>query len=206
MHGQRKRAIKWALVALVLGVLSIAGRIWLDNNGALERPELGVVGEFVLRDASDNPLTRDQLRRSLTLIIHWPAVCAAADSCTFARTNAAEVRSWVERSLTANWGEDHNPLVKIVVGEGAAGIFTGSDWRLFPIAPGDGTILPTATDQSKPWLVVVDNNLQFAVQQELNQPVNLRGLERVLSKTAFDQYLGNYLSKRTFMGPKRTQN
>jgi hypothetical protein len=61
-------------------------------------------------------------------------------------------------------------------------------------------------DLDQPWLVVVDNVLQFSALESLNSDLDLERLGRVISKTSFDQYLGNYLSRRTFMGPKRTQN
>ena len=206
MHARQKKAFMWGAAALVLGSILLMTRVWLDQNGAVERPELGVVGEFILRDHLGEPLTRDQMRRSLTTIIYWPEGCLRQESCVDARANAESVKAWVEQSLTAKWGEDHNPLLKIVVGPGAEGLFSEAGWRRFIVNPSEATLLPAGTDLSRPWLVVVDNSLQFAARQDLEQSVDLRSLERVLSKTAFDQYLGNYLSKRTFMGPKRTQN
>ncbi len=206
MHARRKKAFLWGAAALIFGSILLMVRLWLDRNGAVERPEFGVVGEFILRDQGGQPLTRDQMRRSLTAIIYWPEACKPEASCSEARTNAKKVKAWIEQSLTAKWGEDHNPLIKIIAGAGAGGLFSETDWRVFPVNMVDATLLPAGTDLSRPWLVVVDNSLQFAARQDLAHGVDLRGLERVLSKTAFDQYLGNYLSKRTFMGPKRTQN
>ena len=51
-----------------------------------------------------------------------------------------------------------------------------------------------------------DGKEQFAAREDLDKELDFKHLERVLSKTAFDQYLGNYLANRTFMGPKRKQN
>jgi hypothetical protein len=68
------------------------------------------------------------------------------------------------------------------------------------------TLLPATATLDQPWLVVVDNVLQFSALESLNGELDFARLGRVISKTSFDQYLGNYLSRRTFMGPKRTQN
>jgi hypothetical protein len=206
MQARQRRALKWSALALTLGFMTLLGRIWLDRHGAVERPELGVVGEFILRDHVDQPLTRDQLRRSLTVIIYWPPACSDANLCAEARTNINAVNGWIEHTLTAKWGEDHNPLMKLAVGSGAKTLSLKADWRRFESPQSEVGLLPVGSDLTKPWLVVVDNNLQFAFREDFNQVLDLSHLERVLSKTAFDQYLGNYLSKRTFMGPKRTQN
>ena len=201
-----KRALLWASGALILCLVPLFGRIWLERHGALERPELGVVGQFVLRDQLDIPLTRDQMRRSVTVIMYWPAACSPTNSCENSRKTANLVHEWVNKSLKSKWSEDNNTLILAVVGDGADSLSEFGDWRKFAGKPADGTILPAATDLERAWLVVVDNSLQFSAREDLEASVDFEKLERVLSKTAFDQYLGNYLSKRTFMGPRRTQN
>ena len=115
-------------------------------------------------------------------------------------------RQWVNDSLKPKWTEEKNPLVLAVVGEGASDLKGFDGWRQFSLKPDDGALLPAKTDLDRPWLVVVDNTLQFAAREDLNKELDFKHLERVLSKTAFDQYLGNYLANRTFMGPKRKQN
>lgn len=206
MNQKHKRGLKWALVALVICSIPLAGRLWLESNGALERPDLGAIGEFVMRDQADMPLIRDQLRRSVTVILHWPASCVEPNSCETARKTAKTVGQWVDSSLKPKWTEENNPLILAVVGEGAASLEGLNGWRVFATQPAEATILPAGTDMTKPWLVVVNNELLFSAREDLNQDIDFQMLERVLSKTAFDQYLGNYLSRRTFMGPKRHQN
>lgn len=206
MKENQKRALKWALSALIICLIPLLARIWLERNGAIERPELGAVGDFVLRDEAGIPMTKDHLRRSITVILHWPSVCQNETSCAAARKTASEVRSWVDRELRPRWTEENNPLVLIIAGDGASGLTGFQGWRVFNRRPEEGTILPSGTDLTKPWLVVVDNSLIFAAREDLNNAVDFVMLERVLSKTAFDQYLGNYLARRTFMGPKRQQN
>jgi hypothetical protein len=201
-----KRALLWASGALVLCLIPVFARIWLERNGALERPELGVAGEFVLRDQSDTPLTRDQMRRSVTVILHWPSECNAANVCRKSLETAHLVHEFVNKTLRSKWTEESNKLILAIVGDGADALKEFEDWRKFAVKPTEATILPAGTDLSRAWLVVIDNSLQFSAREDLETTVNFEKLERVLSKTAFDQYLGNYLSKRTFMGPRRTQN
>ena len=206
MGVRRKRALLWSAGVLVVCSIPVWGRIWLEQNGALERPDLGVVGEFVVRDQFDVPLTRDQMRRSISIIVYWPESCAPMSQCESARKSVGFVRKWVDDSLKPKWTEERNPLILGAVGEAAAALPELADWRRFRIKPDAGTLLPHGADLNKPWLVVIDHALQFAALEELERPVSFSHLERVLSKTAFDQYLGNYLSSRTFMGPKRRQN
>lgn len=201
-----KKALLWAGGALMLCLIPVFGRIWLERNGALERPELGVAGEFVLRDQSDVPLTRDQLRRSVTVVLHWPAECNAGNACKKSLETANLLHDWVNKTLRSKWGEESNKLILAVVGDGADALKEFGDWRKFAGKPAEATILPAGTNLSQAWLVIIDNSLQFSAREDLEATVNFEKLERVLSKTAFDQYLGNYLSKRTFMGPRRTQN
>jgi hypothetical protein len=203
---RRRKALIWALLALVLGSVPLAARVWLEKNGAMEQPALGVLGEFVIRDDNDRPLTRDQLRRALTLILYWPKNCISAPSCQAAKKRVEALRSWVDATLEPGWAEEKNQLHLIVLGEGALDVEAYGRWRRFPESIEANTLLPSMADLDQPWLVVVDNVLQFSALESLNSDLDLERLGRVISKTSFDQYLGNYLSRRTFMGPKRTQN
>jgi hypothetical protein len=206
MNRNRKRATWWAFGALVVCAIPLGARVWLESHGAIERPELGAVGEFIIRDESGAPLNHDQLRRSVTVVLHWPKSCLEAGNCDAARNTVNQVQSWVSQSLKPKWTEENNPLNLVIVGEGAMSLPRADGWRVFPGQVEPGTIIPSTSDTSKPWVLIIDNNLLFAAQENLAGTVNFEALERVLSKTAFDQYLGNYLSSRTFMGPKRRQN
>jgi len=203
---RRRKALLWAVLALALGSVPLAARVWLEKNGAMEQPSLGVLGEFVIRDDNDRPLTRDQLRRALTLILYWPKNCISAPSCQEARKRVEELRSWVEAALEPGWTEEKNQLHLIVVGEGALDLTASGRWRRFPESIEANTLLPSNAALDQPWLIVVDNILQFSALESLDKDLDFDRLGRVISKTSFDQYLGNYLSRRTFMGPKRTQN
>ena len=206
MNKRLAKSLTCAVVALLICLVPLGARIWLERHGALEHPDLGVVGEFVVRDQTDAALTRDQLRRSLTIVIYWPKSCINEPNCAVARTTASSVERWINEYLKPKWTEEKNSLVLGVIGEGASDLNGFDGWRHFVLKPEDGTLLPVKTDLERPWLVVVDNTLQFAACEDLGQELDFRHLERVLSKTAFDQYLGNYLANRTFMGPRRKQN
>lgn len=203
---RHRKALMWAVLALLLGSLPVAGRVWLQKHGALEQPDLGVVGEFVIRDEADQALTRDQLRRALTLIVYWPKSCISAADCQDAKRRVMDLQSWVGSTLEPGWTEEKNPLHLIIIGEGAGDLDSVGRWRRFPELVEANTLLPSSAELHRPWLVVVDNVLQFSALESLDGDLNFEKLGRVISKTAFDQYLGNYLSRRTFMGPKRTQN
>jgi hypothetical protein len=202
----RKKAFWWAMGALLVCSIPLAARVWLQLNGAIERPELGAVGDFIIRDESGAPLNRDQLRRSVTVVIHWPNSCVGNLNCESARSMVNQVQGWVGKSLKPKWTEENNPLNLVIVGDGASSLSRADGWRVFPEPAEPGTIIPSSARTSEPWVIIIDNNLLFAAQENLNGEVNFKALERTLSKTAFDQYLGNYLSSRTFMGPKRRQN
>lgn len=203
---RRRKALLWALLALALGSVPLVARVWLEKNGAMEQPSLGVLGEFVIRDDNDRPLTRDQLRRALTLILYWPKNCISTPSCQEAKKRVEELRTWVDEALEPGWTVEKNQLHLIVVGEGALDLEASGRWRRFPGSVDANTLLPSTAALDQPWLVVVDNILQFSALESLNGDLDFDRLGRVISKTSFDQYLGNYLSRRTFMGPKRTQN
>lgn len=201
-----KRALIWAGLALLVCMAPLAARVWLHFNGAVEPVALGVVGEFVIRDEGGRALTRDQLRRSVSIVVNWPSQCAGVDRCLLAKDQLPKLMTWVRDSLEPKWTEEKNPLNLLVVGEGAGRVSVDGRWRRFPEAAQAGTILPSSAEIDRPTLVLVDNILQFAAMETLDSELDFTRLGRVISKTAFDQYLGNYLARRTFMGPKRTQN
>jgi len=206
-HDRHRKALRWAGLALVLCLVPLAARVWFEKNGALEQPDLGVVGEFVMRDENERPLTRDQLRRALTLIVYWPKECGgSSDECGEARQRFEVLSSWVQETLEPGWTEEKNPLHLIIIGEEALDLKAPQRWRRFSGVVDENTLLPPGVSMNEPWLVVVDNVLQFAALESFNKDLNFQRIARVISKTSFDQYLGNYLSRRTFMGPKRTQN
>ena len=201
-----KRALIWAGLALMVCLVPLAARVWLHFNGAVESVTLGVVGEFVMRDDGGRPLTRDQLRRSVTIVVNWPSKCVEPDRCLSAKEQLPKLMTWVRESLEPKWTEEKNPLNLLIVGDGADSVPVDGRWRRFPEIAQLGTILPASADVDQPTLVLVDNILQFAAMETLDSELDFTRLSRVISKTAFDQYLGNYLARRTFMGPKRTQN
>lgn len=203
---RHRKALLWAGLALAIGSLPLAARVWLQTHGATEKPDLGVVGEFVIRDETDRPLTKDQLRRALTLIIYWPKDCMSATKCQEARNRVKDLRAWVAATLEPGWTEEKNPLHLIIVGDGALDLEASGRWRRFQEPVDMNSLLPATASVDRPWLVVVDNVLQFSALESLDGDLDFDRLGRVISKTSFDQYLGNYLSRRTFMGPKRTQN
>jgi hypothetical protein len=123
-----------------------------------------------------------------------------------AKEQLPKIMMWVRESLEPKWTEEKNPLNLLVIGEGANSVSVEGRWRRFPETAQLGTVLPLSADVDRPTLVLVDNILQFAAMEPLDGELDFTRLSRVISKTAFDQYLGNYLARRTFMGPKRTQN
>jgi hypothetical protein len=123
-----------------------------------------------------------------------------------AKEQLPKIMTWVRESLEPKWTEEKNPLNLLVVGSGASSVTVDRRWRRFPETAQLGTVLPLSADVDRPTLVLVDNILQFAAMEPLDGELDFTRLGRVISKTAFDQYLGNYLARRTFMGPKRTQN
>ena len=201
MQARRRRAIYWTLGIAAILAGPLAFRIWLQTQaGSVALPHLGDVESFVYHDTKGEALTREHLRRGVTIVMHIPAQCSDA-SCDLARAQAQVTETWIKNHLTINYTEEKNPLFLLNTGGGYHS--DNPSWRSISEEISEGTLLPHGYPNNHAWLVVVDPWLIFAGAWDLTQPIDHKKLERVLSRTTFEQYMGNYLARRTFMGPKR---
>lgn len=201
MTSRHRRALYWTLGIAAIMAGPIGFRIWIQSDaGAVAVPNLGEVGSFVYHDTAGEPITREVLRRGVAIIVHIPKSCDGG-TCELAMEQARTTEKWIQEQLSAGYTEEKNPLFLITSGEG----FQPSlgKWHVIKEEVTEGSLLPSGYPNDKAWLVVVDPWLVFAGAWDLTKPVDHKRLERVLSRTTFEQYIGNYLARRTFMGPKR---
>lgn len=201
MQPRQRRAIYWTLGVAAILAGPLAFRIWLQSQaGAVAVPRLGDVESFVYHDTKGEAVTREHLRRAVTIVMHIPAQCSDA-KCDLARTQAQTTQTWIKDHLTMTYTEEKNPLILLSTGGG----YQPGDpsWRSIDEDIVEGALLPRGYPNNHAWLAVIDPWLLFAGAWDLTQPIDHKQLERVLSRTTFEQYMGNYLARRTFMGPKR---
>lgn len=196
---RRNRSLAWTIGVFAVLAGPISFRIWLDTEaGRVAAPRLGTVEPFVYRDTEDKPLTKDGLVQGVVVVVNIPSTC---DSCDVALRQASETAAWIHANLVIGYTEEKNPLHLLSTGGGYVPQEPG--WRTIKELPRAGELIPEGYDPTKPWLVVIDPWMVFAGAWDLSQPIDQKNLERVLSRTTFEQYLGNYLARRTFMGPRR---
>lgn len=202
MQSRHRRAMFWTLGIAAVLAGPLAYRIWLQADAeTVAMPNLGDVQPFVYHDTRGQSLTRETLRRGVTVVIHIPKNCPEAE-CGLARAQARTTETWIKTHLTIRHAEEKNPLFLLSTGGG----FNPADrdaWQVIDEDISDGTLLPSGHARTQAWLVVIDPWLSFGGAWDLTKPIDQRRLERVLSRTTFEQYMGNYLARRTFMGPKR---
>ena len=202
MSNRHRRALRWMLAVAAVLVGPVSYRIYLQSKaGDVASPKLGDVGEFVYHDTAGSPWTIPVLRRSVTLVLHIPKNCRI-DSCGLTWSQAASTMTWVQSHLTIKHAEEKNPLNLLVTG-GNESFVPQEGWAVIRETIDPGTLVPTKFDIQKPWLVAIDPDLNFAGGWSLAEPLPQETIERVLSRTTFDQYMGNYLARRTFMGPRK---
>lgn len=202
MTHRHRRALFWTLGIAVFFAGPIAFRIWLQSDAAaVAIPDLGDVGTFVYHDSAGEPITREVLRRGVTIVVHIPKSCDD-NTCSLALEQARATEKWIKDQLSSGYTEEKNPLFLISSGGGFQPT-EGSKWHTINEVVTEGSLLPMEHASDRAWLVVVDPWLVFAGAWDLTKPIDHKRLERVLSRTTFEQYMGNYLARRTFMGPKR---
>lgn len=201
MDKRRKRALLWTLAILTLVSGPLLFQAWLISDaGKVAIPNLGHVEPFVLRDVEDQPITKEILYQAVVIVVNIPQSCAGS-SCPLAQAQAKEISLWIQDQLKIGYTEEKNPLHLISTGGGFTPPTTG--WRIVSAPAPAGGLIPESYDPNTPWLVVIDPWLVFAGAWDLTKPIDRKTLQRVLSRTTFEQYLGNYLARRTFMGPRR---
>ena len=200
MSIRHRRAMLWTAGVLIVLGAPITYLISLNlKAGNVARPSLGEVGTFIYRDVTGKTVTRDSLYKGLTFVINLPRRCST-ELCPNESTNAILASKWVADNLTIGYTEEKNPLNLLVTG-GSSVLVPG--WRVIPEALDVGTLVPSGYAPEQSWLAVVDPWLDFAGAWDLSVPLDQSSMERVLSRASFEQYLGNYLAKRTFMGPRK---
>jgi hypothetical protein len=160
---------------------------------------LGQVLPFVFYDDKGLPLTRELLYKGVTLILYTPSPCDA-QTCPVAARQVTMISDWVSKNLSIEHAEEKNPLNLLTAGGSS---IAPAGWRKMVGAIDPGTLIPLSCSADRSWFVVIDPWLNFAGAWSLDESMDQATLERVLSKTTFEQYLGNYLSRRTFMGPRK---
>lgn len=201
MQTRHRRALLWTFGFAAVLAGPLAFRIWLQTDaGNVAVPHLGDVESLVYHDVAGEAITRDVLRRGVTIVVHIPKSCQG-NACDLARQQAETTKAWIKDHLTINYTEEKNPLFLLATGGGW--LPKEPTWRTINEVVLEGSLLPRGYSNDQTWLVVIDPWLVFAGAWDLSQPIDHKRLERVLSRTTFEQYIGNYLARRTFMGPKR---
>ena len=202
MRSRHLRALLWMSVVAAILVVPVSYRVYLQSKaGDVANPNLGDVQQFVYHDKLGKPWTMVSLRRSVTLILHLPKNCQM-ENCALAWKQASEMMDWIQSHLTIKYTEEKNPLNLIVTG-GNESFSPSGAWSIVSEPIESGTLIPAGFDLAKPWFIAIDPGLSFAGAWSLNDVLNHEKIERVLSRTTFDQYMGNYLARRTFMGPRK---
>ncbi|MCX6118073.1 MAG: hypothetical protein NT027_11065 [Proteobacteria bacterium] len=201
---KQKRAFIWAAAVGIFFVVPIGYRAWLEfgSVSSLANYNLGEVVPFVYRDRQNDPVTMDHVERAVTIVIHVPDQLDPKGS-NIVDGNVSLIVDWVKKNLTVRYSEEKNPLNLFKTGPGKHLDHVLSEWRFIDETILDQTLIPSGYDLSKPWLVVIDGNRLFTGAWSLESPINVRLVQSALSRTTFEQYLGNYLARRTFMGPRR---
>ena len=200
MDQRHRRALLWTLGIFVLLAVPITFRAILElrTKGASSN-DLGSLGVFVYRDTQGRGITREYLYKSVTMVINIAPSCTQV-TCPMEFSQIEAVRKWTEANLKIGYTEEKNPLHLFFAGDPS---FLLPGWRTIVDPLVEGELIPNGYSSTQSLLIVVDPWLEFANVWDLSKELDLALLERFLSKTTFEQYLGNYLGRRTFMGPKK---
>jgi hypothetical protein len=199
---RHQRALKVTVILALFLVLPISYRVWLEYGSEYSKLDsgLGTVQPFVLRDTKDIPLTKETLARSVSVVLNIPA-SMNPEHTEIIKNNVTFISKWISENLILSNPEEKNPLNLLVIGDDFG--LTTPNWRKFNAKVESGSLIPEKYSPDDPLLVLIDPNLEFAGTWSLSKEQPNNTLEKVFSRTIFEQYLGNYLSRRTFMGPKR---
>ena len=203
-----KRAIWIALLVGILLMIPVGYRAWLDVSagGTLELG-MGQVKSFLVVDVLGKQITQESIRGTLTVVLNVPSICLNNQesqtniACLGVIQSSDEIVNWVDTNLKIKYSEDKNPLSLLATSGGY--IPKDLSWTNIPESPKEGHLVPNGFGADMPSVTVIDPWLNFVYSWRLGQDFKVEELKRVLSRSVMDQYLGTYLAKRTFMGPKR---
>lgn len=203
-----KRAVWISLLVGILLMIPVGYRAWLDISagGTLELG-MGQVKPFLVADDLGKQITQESIRGTLTVVLNVPSICLNHSElktnidCPVVKQNADKIVTWVDTNLKIKYSEDKNPLSLLATSGGY--VPSDTSWTRINESPKEGHMVPTGFDEDTPSVTVIDPWLNFVYAWRLDKDFRVEELKRVLSRSVMDQYLGTYLAKRTFMGPKR---
>jgi hypothetical protein len=203
MQARHKRALIWTLVVGALLGIPVGYFAWQlhQSRDWLNAPK-DPVSSFYYRDSDSGFWTKEKLFRSMTIVIYLPK--CESNECSLVADRAAGLMNWINERLTMRYSEESNPLHRLVVGWPKEKPIASNWHRLIVEDENKLELLPMKTPKDKPWFVVIGPDAHFIGLHSLGDGFELKQVERVLSRTVMEQYLSNYLARRTFMGPRRS--
>lgn len=204
----KKRLTRLAIVAAFCSI-PIIFRIWVEQKHS-ESQKLKVLdnlGQFYFEDVKGNAFTQVDLHNTVNFVI----VSQCQGSCTLIQSALFGVDKWVQSNFT--YSGQSNPLHTTSILSASKEILsrTPDRWRRIQIN-GDTDqseiqkfIPKPLTDefsQSESFIVLITGKLEIVKIMDLKD-FDAERISSVLSRLSFNTYLDQYLSERTFMGPKR---
>lgn len=204
MDTRHKRALKkTSLMAIFLSV-PLVFIVWIKTQykSDIGEQSAGETGAFYLETRKGESFTNINLRNQVTLMAIAPSGCL---DCTIETFDKA--RLWAEEHLSYE-GIKKVPYQLVLLGE--ARVNPGSEWIRLKVTNTQGVAFE---EEIRPFLGDAEwtNKLTWVL---INEKAELTGVfpnsdsswssvTRLWSKVTFNHYLSDYLSKRTFFGPKK---
>lgn len=200
------RAKKALLVSMVVGSCLLCLVVFLIAISKREVPyeiESTPIASFLLKDERGRYWTNKDLQGALTVLWVVPKTCQ--EFC--GQDMVEKVQSLVGETLrTQSSGGEKNPVNLIVIEEVERGLSYPSQWAKVKLSVADEPFLKAFSGGiNRAFLVLVDDKVQAKAVVELSPEADEKAVATLLAKHTTHQFLNNYLSRRTFMGPKRNQ-
>ncbi|MFK7825352.1 MAG: hypothetical protein AB8G05_14450 [Oligoflexales bacterium] len=203
METRKQRALKRTLIMAIFLIIPVGVLIYfkVQNHSQDRLSSHYKVRPFYLQTSENMGFSLSDLRNKVTLLALIPAKCL-----TQQEINEALYRSqkWANEQLGSNKSK---PFQLVALTEGQ--IEVPHQWTQIKVEDGqvfqkkldpflEGEFLPQELS-----LVFIDQNAVVTGVFSYSGIEDWKEIEALWSKLVFNHYLSDYLSKRTFFGPKR---
>jgi len=194
---RRRQALLIATLVGLFCAVPVGYFIYLNVNHVRIEQGLGEVQPFALRDQSGKYVTLNDVREHVTVLAFFPKQTPLPEDLE----TLDRLSGWMAAQLMRDRKTDVQSLTLLT--NALAFAHSDSRWRVLAEWRRANDLIPTQALRTGDILYIADRSGSLRGSLDLRVDHDMARFKKLASKLLLNRYLDHYLSRRTFMGPRR---